>query len=211
MNETELEPSPANDPQPIPVDAPNVEPFVVTPAPLDGPEVPCQSAEPIPAWFEQLAGRLDRIESGLISKSTSDVDRDRLFKEMHSQLQEAQSGVHWKILRTVLMDLVRLYDDLDRASNTVESPGGIGGIPSTAAISEFRQDVEDILYRQGFTPFTVEGDRFDGRRQQPVSTVEAPTPEQVGTIASRVAVGFESEDRILRQEKVVVYGPRTSG
>jgi len=124
-----------------------------------------------------------------------------MLKELHQQLQEARAGVHWKILRTVLVDLVKLYDDLTRiAAQPIADEQAMGNV-----LASLRQDVEDILYRQGFSPFQQDGDRFDSKRQQPVSMLESATPELVGTIASRVAPGFASDDRILRPEKVAVF------
>jgi molecular chaperone GrpE (heat shock protein) len=133
--------------------------------------------------------------------------RDVVLKDLHDQLQEARAGVHWKILRVVLTEIVKLHDELTRlkaAPPTV--PESYGQV-----IDSLRQDVEDILDRQGFLRYSQSDDQFDGKRQQPVGTMETDTPGLVGAVAKRIACGFASEDRVLRPEKVVVYvSPKSS-
>jgi len=130
---------------------------------------------------------------------------DSVIKELHSQLQEARAGLHWKILKTALVDVVRLYDDLSvAAARPIETVEGFRSV-----LLELRQDVEDLLERNGFTAFTTSGDRFDGRLQQSVRSVETSDPNLAGTVAARLAPGFADDLKILRPEKVVVY--KTSG
>jgi molecular chaperone GrpE len=152
-----------------------------------------------PLWqaiFDRLGALADRLDRTDAPKQTN-TEGGSVLDELHAQLQEARADLHWKILRPVLLDLVKLHDQIAQAMGRSTDGGGI--------LTEFRQDIEDILYRQGFNPFTVEDDRFDPRRQQPVSTLPTPAPEKARTIAQRVAPGFASENRVLRPEKVVVY------
>ena len=133
--------------------------------------------------------------------------RDVVLKDLHDQLQEARAGVHWKILRVVLTEIVKLHDELTRLTAAPPTvPEAYGQV-----IDSLRQDVEDILDRQGFWRYSHNDDQFDGKRQQPVGTMETDNPGLVGAVAKRIACGFASEDRVLRPEKVVVYvGPKSS-
>jgi molecular chaperone GrpE len=173
---------------------------VPAPAPLS-----CAPAAPPPAadraadlgpQLAQVGERLAHLEALLTARRGDADGREAVIQQLHDQLQEARADLVWKILRPILVDLVRLHDDLARAQE--RDPGG--------PLGEFRQDLLDALERQGFTPFTVEGDRFDPRRQQAVRVVPAPAADQVGQVLARHAPGFASADRLLRPEKVAVYG-----
>jgi molecular chaperone GrpE (heat shock protein) len=133
--------------------------------------------------------------------------RDLVLKDLHDQLQEARAGVHWKILRVVLTEIVKLHDELTRLKAVPPTvPEAYGQV-----IDSLRQDVEDILERQGFLRFSQNSGQFDGKRQQPVGIMETDDPGLVGAVAKRIASGFASEDRVLRPEKVVIYvSPKSS-
>ena len=162
--------------------------------------------ESLSGTVRELTGQVADLRDDL-KRGSDDKSRDSVLKDLHEQLQEARAGVHWKILRVVLTELVKLYDELTRLSATPPAdPQAFVGV-----LDSLRQDVEDILDRQGFVRFEHGGDQFDGKRQQPVGTTEAPTPDLVGVIAKRVAPGFASDERVLRPEKVVVYAnPKTN-
>ncbi len=175
--------------------------------PVEAPSVflPPSFQSELAAGFGRLEERIDRLSNELTSANArskpADHGAERMLAELHKQLQEAKAGDHWKILRGVLVELVKVYDQL---TALVAKPP-IDETQARQVCEDLRQDVEDILYRQGFAPFQNQGDQFDGRRQQPTRTIEAPSPDHVGLVASRVASGFASEDRLLRPEKVVVY------
>lgn len=185
--------------QPFPTAAETVATKCVVPE-APSPDRLVSAVTGIESKLATLGDQLSQLNQTLNGKA-GEGDRDAMLKELHHQLQEARAGVHWKILRTVLVDLVKLYDDLAR----LEAQSIADANAMTRVLASLRQDVEDILYRQGFSPFQQEGDRFDGKRQQPVAMVESESPEAVGTIVSRIAPGFASDDRILRLEKVSVF------
>jgi molecular chaperone GrpE (heat shock protein) len=127
------------------------------------------------------------------------------MRELHTELQDCRAGTHWRILRPVLIDLVKLLDDLHPLPSEPHEPGAaLSGLP-VGLIGR----VEDILERQGFRRFRVEGDRFDPKRQESVRVEPTTDANQAGLIAGRVAAGYQSEERVLRAERVIVYGLRS--
>jgi molecular chaperone GrpE len=194
--------APMNDDSPLSHDAPPTSASPVPeilPAPANAP--PAASAD-LMAVMADLKTRLVRVEASIKEQAESESGRQGLIDQLHAQLQEARSDLVWKILRPVLLDLTSLYDALTatirRQEQNPDTP------LSVTLLQDFRQDVEDILYRQGVTAYQVEGNRFDARKQQPARTRDAATAEEVGLVVERLAVGFTSEDRLLRPEKVVV-------
>lgn len=159
--------------------------------------------------FTEIGSRLSRLESLLTGRSSDNSEGNAVLRELHAQLQEARTDLHWKILRPVLLDVVKLHDEMAAAAKSLGSPDQ-AVTRTTELLTGFLQDIQDILSRQGFSVYAVEGDRFDARRQQPVNTLPAPSPDHVGTIVTRVASGFASDQRVLRPEKVIVYGPSRS-
>ncbi len=72
----------------------------------------------------------------------------------------------------------------------------------------FQQGIEDILYRQGVEPFTVDDDAFDPRRQRAFATVPTDDTDQAKRVAARLRKGFRSGERVIRPEIVSVYATR---
>jgi molecular chaperone GrpE (heat shock protein) len=157
-----------------------------------------------PPWTElrdllvALDARLGRVESTLADQAHDVSGRQALIDQLHAQLQEARSDLAWKVLRPVLLDLVKLHDGLSAAVANLQDE------PAAEMLGDFRQEVEDVLYRQGVSAYSVDGDRFDARRQQAARTREAPSADDVGRVVERLAPGFASDERVLRPERVVV-------
>jgi molecular chaperone GrpE (heat shock protein) len=149
---------------------------------------------------EQVASLRETLGGAVAAR-----DREALMRELHAELQDCRAGTHWRILRPVLIDLVKLLDDLHPLPSEPHEPGAaLSGLP-VGLIGR----VEDILERQGFRRFRVEGDRFDPKRQESVRVEPTTDANQAGLIAGRVASGYQSEERVLRAERVIVYGLRS--
>ena len=152
------------------------------------------------ALVEQVASLRETLGGAVAAR-----DREALMRELHAELQDCRAGTHWRILRPVLIDLVKLLDDLHALPSEPHEPGAaLSGLP-VGLIGR----VEDILERQGFRRFRVEGDRFDPKRQESVRVEPTTDANQAGLIAGRVASGYQSEERVLRAERVIVYGLRS--
>jgi molecular chaperone GrpE (heat shock protein) len=164
------------------------------------PNLPADVAERQMSRIDVMLDELRNEIRGL-AIAQRELNNDSIIKQLHAELQESRAGLHWRILKTVLIDLVRLHDDLTAASaKALESVDD-----HKRVLLEFRQEVLDLLDRHGFVPFTHEGDHFDPKRQDAVRRIVTSDSASIGLVAERLAVGFKDESKVLRPEKVAIY------
>lgn len=131
--------------------------------------------------------------------------REGLMRLLHAELQECRLGTHWRILQTVLMDVVQLIGEISRHRDRINTCQ----TTTEDVLGNVEQDLEDLLARQGFERFQLTTERFDPARQEIHSTVATDEPDRVGLIVRRVSPGYASPDRVLRRERVIVYAQPT--
>ncbi len=216
-----LEPDPpAPDPSPAPevaLDAgPDPEPpaadviaFIVPPpsGPAEvepGPDPVARLGDSIAALEAQLSRRLDSLQIVFDRELRAEATREKVVDRLHAELQEYKQGLILGILRPVFVDLIRLHDDIGKA---LEAPEGARSDAARllALLGGYRQEVEDILYRQGVEPFDHDADGFDPRRQRALSTVPTDDPALNKQVAARLRRGFQAGDKVIRPEMVQVY------
>src|SRR5262249_54828965 len=115
-----------------------------------------------------------------------------------------------KVQRPIFVDLIQLHDDLGKM---IEARAPADAEPERAAglrgtLESIQTAIEDILYRQGVEPFTVEGNAFDPRRQRAVATAASEDLDLNKTIATRLRRGFQAGEKVIRPEIVSVYTVR---
>ena len=72
-------------------------------------------------------------------------------------------------------------------------------------LESIQTGIEDILYRQGVEPFSLETAEFDPRRQRAISTVPTEDPALSKSVAARIRKGFAAGEKIIRPELVSVF------
>lgn len=168
----------------------------------------------IRGWKEELAGRLapldalgkrlDQLQATLDRDARAESTREKVVDRLHHELQQYKDDLLLKVLRPVFVDLIQLHDDMGKM---IDAQGPTEGEASRLLdlIRGFQQGVEDILYRQGVEPFSVEESAFDPRRQRAVQTVATDDPALNKTIAGRHRKGFLASEKVIRPEIVSVY------
>ena len=215
------EPDP-DDAIPIPLDEP-AEPVLPTEppeeraAPVEPEPIPLLPAEPAPepetailAALNDLSDRFDRrldaLQTLIDREIRAEATREKVVDRLHAELQEYKQDLLLNTLRPVFIDLVQLHDDIGKVAVS-PSPEALN--PEADRLVElmrgFQQGIEDILYRQGVEPFSVDGETFDPRRQRAVAVEPTDDPEKNKTVAGRLRKGFRSGDRVIRPEIVAVY------
>jgi molecular chaperone GrpE len=156
---------------------------------------------------EQLTRRLDSLQAILERAQRAEASRERVVDRLHAELQEYKQDLLLKVQRPIFIDLIQLHDDIGKM---IEARAPDESEPERAAalrgiLESIQTAIEDILYRQGVEPFSVEGVAFDPRRQRAVSTVASDDPGRNKTIAARLRKGFQSGEKLIRPEIVSVY------
>jgi molecular chaperone GrpE len=160
--------------------------------------------EAIASLGEGLHRRLDGLQTLFDREIRAEATREKVVDRLHAELQEYKQGLILGILRPVFVDLIQLHDDIGKIVAGQAEPS-----EDAARLVElmrgFQQGIEDILYRQGVEPFTVEDDAFDPRRQRAFATVPTDDPDQAKRVAARLRKGFRSGEKVIRPEIVSVY------
>ncbi|MEM7533598.1 MAG: nucleotide exchange factor GrpE [Chloroflexota bacterium] len=167
------------------------------------------AAADILAAIQQMLGGLQR---DFTSKIHIDTNKDHMIDTLHQELQAYKEGLHFKILRPILHDLISLYNDLEKilqeegqAGQSTEETNHHADAQLRDNMQSFLWSIEDILAKHDVELFSSSDTPFDGRRQRSLGTIPTAHPAQAHRVARSVRKGFIFEDRILQQEWVYTY------
>lgn len=180
--------------------------LVTPPTPRD--DAPSTLAA-VEALGEVLQGKLDALQTLFEREIRAEATREKVVDRLHAELQEYKQDLLLNVLRPVFVDLIQLHDDIGKiVAAHPEADGETRRLVDLMA--GFQQGIEDILYRQGVEPFSVDGDAFDPRRQRAVATVATDDPALNKTIAARHRKGFHllAGEKMIRPEVVSVHAVR---
>ncbi len=158
------------------------------------------------ARMQQLIDEMRLLREEFDTRLKYDASKERQIDSLHSELQAYRAGLHFKILRPVILDLISMHDDLSRLLESMPREDGM--IPLAQVLKNlesFQTSLEEILRRNGVEAYSVEGDAFVSGRQRALQALETPEPALDKQIARRVSKGFEYEEKVLRPELVVTY------
>jgi molecular chaperone GrpE len=158
----------------------------------------------VAALRETLGKRLDALTSAFEREIRAEATREKVVDRLHAELQEYKNDLLLNVLRPVFVDLIQLHDDIGKIVSSQPGPSDDAG-RLLDLMRGFQQGIEDILYRQGVEPFTLDDDAFDPRRQRAFSTVPTEEPDLNKRVANRLRKGFRSGEKVIRPEIVSVY------
>ena len=101
----------------------------------------------------------------------------------------------------VLLDLLPVLDDLERAKAAAERAGDTG--PLARGVALVRSMFLDVLRRHGVAPMKALGQPFDPDLHHAVMT-EAVVDQAPNTVVRVLKEGYRIHDRVLRAAEVVV-------
>ncbi len=188
------------------------EPALLEPLPLPPaahPRTPGQPSlhEALTALGEDLGVRIDALKSTFERELRGEASRERIVDRLHAELQDYKQDLLLKVQRPIFIDLIQLHDDVGkmavaRATADSEAPGTAS---FRSLMESIQTAIEDILYRQGVEPFSLETDEFDPRRQRAISTAPTEDPTQSKKVAARIRKGFAAGEKLIRPELVSVF------
>ncbi len=160
---------------------------------------------------QRLVDEMSQLRQDFDTKIKYDASKERQIDSLHQDLQEYRAGLHFRILRPLILDLISMHDDIGRL---IESTQRSEEMISTAQVlnnlASFQTTVEEILQRNGVEAYSLEGETFVSGKQRSLQAIETSEPGLHRQIARRVSRGFEYEDRVLRPELVMTYRSASS-
>src|SRR5262249_4179295 len=127
---------------------------------------------------EDLGRRIDALRSTFEREIRAEANRERVVDRLHAELQDYKQDLLLKVQKPIFVDLIQLHDDVGKMSAARASTDSdlLGDASVRALLESIQTAIEDILYRQGVEPFSLESGEFDPRRQRALTTVPTEDP-----------------------------------
>lgn len=156
--------------------------------------------EPIQQTLELLTKELSTLKTDFQTKIKYDSSKEQIITSLHSELQNHRDGFYFKILRSLALDILTLYDRLEAIVNKQSDSSN----DLTSDLQDFLEDIECILARHGFEIYQHDGD-YNRKLQKVLKTESTEQAESDSSIAQRLKKGLQYEDRVVRPEVVTLY------
>lgn len=155
-----------------------------------------------------LSRQMSELKDLFNQKIANDNYKDQLFDKMHAELVKYQQGSVNKMVDDMAMDVILLSDTTKQIINKYKDgePSEENYIKLLNQFQGISDELEDILFRQGIEPYSVEDDEFDPKKQRVIGKVTTDKKELNNKIASKGAIGYEKDNgQVLRREHVSIY------
>jgi molecular chaperone GrpE len=173
--------------------------------PVSQPEEPSSvdgqvNLEPIQQTLELLTKELSTLKTDFQTKIKYDSSKEQIITSLHSELQNHRDDFYFKILSSLALDILTLYDRLE----TVVEKQSDSSNHLTSDLRDFLEDIDCILARHGFEIYEHK-DNYDRKYQKVLKTESTEQVESDGSIAQSLKKGLKYEDRVVRPEVVTLY------
>jgi molecular chaperone GrpE len=161
-----------------------------------------------------LAGRLESLSLQIAGlqrefegKLKYDAHKDEVIDRLHSELQEYKQDIIKKYVLSIVMDVVKVADDIRKWLTYFRSLEVSQRDPRKLFryLEAIPSDLEDVFYWHGVKPFASEEGPFDPVRQRAIKKIPTDDMAQDKNVAHSIRPGYEWETKVIRQEMVAVY------
>ena len=155
-----------------------------------------------PSYVQELEGQLAEKERVLQETIANFRQTSREFDESRVRLRKDVAGDVERGRRTMLVELLDVVDNLDRAIEAGRAAGDSG--PLQQGVELVRQQFLDKLAGFGVTRIDPLGEPFDPLRHEAVTAVPVREPPQDGIVLGILQPGYLSGDEVIRPARVAV-------
>jgi molecular chaperone GrpE len=153
----------------------------------------------LPTYLERLEAQLQEKDHLLRShiadlRGEQDELRRRLTRELEQRLELATGNL--------LTDFLPVLDNLDRALQSTARQPNLDAL--LEGIHLVRTQFLNILARHGLQPLDRQGQTFDPRLDEAMTTIEVTDPRQHNLVLQEWEKGYTLHDNVLRPAKVAV-------
>jgi molecular chaperone GrpE (heat shock protein) len=160
------------------------------------------ASEPLSA---SLAVRIERIEQLLQNRLQYDGTKEALLKRLANEVDQLREESTARAKRPLLLDLVLLYDSIDRLYNKLGLTESIDDNDAASDVAVIRDELLEVLARQDVYPYEDRvSDVLDPRKQRAVAAEFVSSTEKSSRVLRTIRRGFTHESRVLRPEEVVI-------
>jgi len=151
--------------------------------------------------LEQRAAQAEKQAQELLAKYRGAAQE---FEDARARMRKELAKDAERNRREVFVTLLEVVDNLDRAIDAALKTGTPATNPLLHGVEMVRQQFLSKLEGFGVTRINSEGQPFDPRFHEAVSTVPAPDAASDGLVLGIVAHGYRIGDDVLRAAMVAV-------
>ncbi|MCP4686564.1 MAG: nucleotide exchange factor GrpE [Desulfobacterales bacterium] len=157
--------------------------------------------------LEMLRDRMDDLHGEFQSKLKYDQHKERIIDKLHRELQEYKDDMLKKLLRSVIMDVIKVADDIRKVVNHYRSMKPENKNPEKLLdyLSSIPQDLDDVFAWQDVKSFSCDGPRLDISRQRVTKKIVTEDKTMDKIVAESLRPGYEWDGRVIRPEMVSVF------
>lgn len=156
---------------------------------------------------EAVLGEIKKLSRELREQFFYDKQKEKLFDQLHDELQRYKTGAYEEILLSSFRDVIVIIDSIQNILKQF-SDREISTEDTKKMLELFRgvgQDLEDLLYRQGVDPYISDNEDVEIPYQKVLATETTQDKEKDKKISERLTKGWKKGSNILRPEYVRVY------
>ncbi len=158
--------------------------------------------------ISQLEDRIKELEEENSELKSQYLRKQADFENFRKRMQREKSDAIRFANTELLLDLVTIIDDFERAIKSSEDSKDFESFHSGIKLIE-KQFVGMLERKYGLSRMESEGREFDPERHEAINMEESPDYE-VQTVVEDYQRGYMLHDRVLRHSKVKVAVPAKS-
>lgn len=157
--------------------------------------------------LESLGLQIEELKREFEGKLKYDAHKDEIIDRLHTELQEYKQDIIKKYVLSIVMDVVKVADDIRKWLAYFRSLDVSQRDPRKLFryVEAIPSDLEDVFYWHGVKPFSQQESAFDPSRQRAIKKIPTDDPALDKSVAHSIRPGYEWETKVIRQEMVAVY------
>jgi molecular chaperone GrpE (heat shock protein) len=139
------------------------------------------------------------------TKISYDDQKEKIIDKMHEDLQTLRSGLYQNLIRPVLIDVIRIRDNMRRMEADINKKNPDGMVP-IKIISDYYLDLGDLLEGHNVEILEEKPETtFIPAKQKVVNRVVTDNRDLHGKIARSISSGYIYNGQVISQQRVDVY------
>ena len=157
-----------------------------------------------PTYVQELERRAEQSEKQAQEYLAKYRQASREFEDARARMRKELAKDAERSRREVLISLLEVVDNLDRAIEAAQKSGTPANDPLLQGVGMVRQQFLSKLEGFGITRIACEGEMFDPALHEAVSAVPAQDAAHEGRIAGVIRNGYRVGEDVLRPALVAV-------
>ena len=163
--------------------------------------------DPLQIKIEEIYDVVEGLRRDFEFKLKNDAQKNKIIDGLHTELQAYKNDIVKSHLRSLVMDVIQFIDNTRKLTQHYATlgPAEVDPVKLLNLLNGIPSELEDLLNRQGVSPFTCEERTFDPSRQRAMKRIPTPEADQDKTVAETLHPGYEWDGQIIRPEMVKVH------